>query len=57
METFLAHSARNDSPAQSYEAHTRGVYEKAERFAVEVERYAEKDRGLLTSVVQNGVLL
>lgn len=57
METFLAHSARNDSPAQSYEAHTRGVYEKAERFAVEVERYAEKDRGLLTSVVQNGALL
>lgn len=57
METFLAHSARNDSPAQSYEAHTRGVYEKAERFASEAERYATIDRGLLTSVVQNGALM
>ena len=57
METYLAHSAQNDCPAQTYEAHTRGVYEKAAQYAAEVERYAAKAQGRLTAVVQKGALL
>lgn len=57
METFLAHSTRNDCPAQTYAAHTRGVYEKAAEYAAEAERYAAKARGILTAVVQKSALL
>lgn len=57
MEMYLAHSARNYFPAQSYEAHTRGVYEKAAQFADEVECYAAKAKGVLTAVVQKGASL
>ena len=57
METFLAHSARNNCPAQSYEAHTHGVYEKATQYASDAECYAAKAQGVLTAVVQKGALL
>lgn len=57
MATFLAHSARNNCPAQSYEAHTHGVYEKATHYASDAERYAAKGQGVLTAVVQKGALL
>ncbi len=57
METFLAHSAQNNCSAQPYEAHTRGVYEKATQYTAEVERYAAKAQGILTAVVKKGALL
>lgn len=57
METFLAHSARNNCPAQTYEAHIRGVYEKATQYAAEAECYAAKAQGALSAVVQKSALL
>lgn len=57
METFLAHSARNNCPAQPYEAHIRGVYKNATQFAAEAERYVAISRGALTAVVQKSALL
>lgn len=57
METFLAHSAQNNCPAQTYEAHTYGVSEKASQYATEAERYVAKSPGVLTAVVQKSAAL
>ena len=51
MEALLAHSAQNGCPAQPYEAHARGVYKKATKYAAEAERYAAISPGALTAVV------
>lgn len=57
METFLAHSAKNGYLAQTYEAHIRGVYEKAVKYASEVERNAARAKGKLTKVVHDSAIL
>lgn len=57
MRPLLAHSAQNNCPAQTYEAHTFGVSEKASQYAAEAERYAAISPGALTAVVQKGALL
>lgn len=57
MEALLAHSAQNGCPAQPYEAHARGVYEKATKYAAEAERYAAISPGALTAVVQKSASL
>lgn len=50
MEVFLAHSAKDGIPAQSYEEHIRGVCEKAVRYAKEAESYAVDGSGILSAV-------
>ncbi len=44
---YLAHSEREEIPAQSYSSHVDGVHEKAVRFAEEVEKYAKNTDGQL----------
>lgn len=50
MEVFLAHSAKDGIPAQSYEEHICGVCEKAVRYAKEAESYAVDGSGILSAV-------
>lgn len=57
MKNFLAHSAKNGCPAQTYEEHIRNVHEKAAQYASEAERYAVKANGLLTAAVRKSALL
>ena len=57
MGPLLAHSAQNNFPAQTYEAHICGVSEKASQYAAEAERYAVKSPGVLTAVVQKSAPL
>lgn len=54
---YLAHSAQNGHPSQTYEAHIRAVYAKASMYAAEAERYASKTKGVLTDIVQESALL
>ena len=51
MDVLLAHSAKEGVSAQSYEAHTRGVFEKATRYAQEAECYAANRSHALSAVV------
>ena len=48
MDVFLAHSAQNGHPAQTYESHIRGVCEKAAKYAADAERYSTKAAGMLS---------
>ena len=57
IETFIAHSAQNGHPAQTYEAHIQGVHKKALGYAMEAEQYSEKATGMLTSVVEDSAAL
>ena len=52
MEAFIAHSAWNGHPAQTYEAHIQGVREKALKYATETEQYSKKATGMLIPVVE-----
>ncbi len=45
MMEYLAHSAKEDCPPQSYEAHVKGVFLRAVKYAGEAESYALKCRG------------
>lgn len=54
---YLAHSAGNGFPAQTYEEHVRSVREKAIQYASEAEHYAVKANGALTAAVQQSALL
>ena len=54
---YLAHSAQNGHPSQTYEAHIRAVYARASMYAAEAERYASKAKGVLTDIVQESALL
>lgn len=57
IETFIAHSAQNGHPAQTYEAHIQGVHKKALGYAMEAEQYSKKAAGILTSVVEDSAAL
>lgn len=51
MTAYLAHSAKVDSPPQSYVSHVEGVCRRAEKYAEEAERYFLKGSGKLTDIV------
>lgn len=57
MRTPLAHSARKNYPPQTYEAHVRGVCERAGKYAAEAERYSVKANGILSTIVRGSALL
>lgn len=57
MDVMLAHSAKGGASAQTYEAHIRGVYERAVRYAKEAEHYAVNSSGELSAVVEKSALL
>lgn len=53
MRTPLAHSARKNYPPQTYEAHVRGVCERAGKYAAEAECYSVKANGILSAIVRD----
>ena len=57
MRTPLAHSARKNYPPQTYEAHVRGVCERAGKYAAEAECYSVKANGILSAIVRDSALL
>lgn len=57
MEVLLAHSAKDGVSAQTYEAHIRGVSEKATRYAKEAEYYAANRSGILSAIIEKSALL
>lgn len=57
MSGFLAHSARDGHPAQSYADHVQGVLSRALENAETVERYSTESRGALCRVVCQAALL
>lgn len=57
MRTPLAHSARKKYPPQTYEAHVRGVCERAGKYAAEAECYSVKANGILSTIVRGSALL
>ena len=57
MRTPIAHSARKNYPPQTYEAHVRGVCERAGKYAAEAESYSVKDNGILSAIVRDSALL
>ena len=57
MRTPLAHSARKKYPPQTYEAHVRGVCERAGKYAAEAECYSVKANGILSIIVRDSALL
>ena len=57
MRTPIAHSARKKYPPQTYEAHVRGVCERAGKYAAEAECYSVKANGILSTIVRDSALL
>lgn len=57
MNEYLAHSAKGDFPAQTYEEHINGVCSRATQYADEVEGYAPKSKGKLKSILEISSLL
>lgn len=57
MDVLLAHSAKDGVSAQTYEAHIRGVFEKATRYAQEAECYAANRSRAMSAVVKKSALL
>ena len=57
MRTPVAHSARKNYPPQTYEAHVRGVCERAGKYAAEAECYSVKANGILSTIVRDSALL
>ena len=57
MRMPLAHSARKNYPPQTYEAHVRGVCERAGKYAAEAECYSVKANGILSTIVRDSALL
>ncbi len=53
---YLAHSAKPDCPSQSYLSHVEGVHDKAEKYAVESEKYFSKDKKSLSDIVGRSAL-
>ena len=50
---YLAHSARDGAPEQSYREHAENVERDALRYAFEAEKYARSDAQLLLCAVRN----
>lgn len=57
MDVLLAHSAKDGAAAQTYEAHIRGVSEKATRYAEETGCYAANRSNTLSAIVKKSALL
>ena len=57
MMEYLAHSAKEDCPPQSYGAHVKGVFLRAVKYAGEAENYALKCRGQLEDVARRSAIL
>lgn len=57
MRTPIAHSARKNYPPQTYEAHVRGLCERAGKYAAEAECYSVKANGILSAIVRDSALL
>ncbi len=53
---YLAHSAKADSPSQTYAAHVEGVCHRAERYADEAERHSRICKGQLKDIVRRSAL-
>lgn len=53
---YLAHSAKADSPSQTYKAHVEGVCRRAERYAEEAEQYSSTCGGQLKDTVWRSAL-
>jgi CRISPR-associated endonuclease Cas3-HD len=51
MMKYLAHSGKNDYPAQSYKEHILNVYSNAMKYAAEAETYATKSEQQMQSMV------
>lgn len=51
MMDYLAHSAGEDYPAQTYEAHVHNVVSKATSYACSAEQFCWKNQGELVNVV------
>ena len=49
---YLAHSASDSIPPQSYASHVEGVFHLATQYAEKAERYSTKSAGQLISIVQ-----
>ena len=54
---YLAHSAKGDFAAQSYQAHIIAVTENAARYAAKAEEYSKKFNGELEQIVRNAAAL
>ena len=52
---YLAHSAKDDCPAQSYAAHITGVWNRAARYAAEAERFGKYPGHLLRLAKQSAL--
>lgn len=52
---FLAHSAKDEIPAQEYEKHIKGVFTRASKYADEAEKYCREDCSL-KDIVQRSAL-
>ena len=53
MMDYLAHSARDGTPEQSYREHAENVERDALRYAFEAAKYAKSDARLLLAAVRN----
>lgn len=51
-ETYLAHSAKNEYPAQSYADHVNGTIEKALHSAKKMAEYCVRDEGQIENIVR-----
>ena len=52
---YLAHSAKDDCPAQSYAAHITGVWNRVARYAAEAERFGKYPGHLLRLAKQSAL--
>ena len=57
MNEYLAHSAKNGFLPQTYSDHIQGVYDRAIQYAKNAEKYSQKCKTELTTVVQHSALL
>ncbi len=57
MKEYLAHSATDKYPSQTYKSHITGVMEKAIQYTTEIECYAEKSNGIITKITQESAWL
>lgn len=56
MTEYLAHSAKDTCPPQTYASHIKGVCERAIGYASEIERYAELFRGRFKEIVYQSAI-
>lgn len=57
MSQYIAHSEKNEFPAQTYKDHVMGVYNRAKKYSDEVELYSAKSSDNMKGIVKNSALL